>query len=1021
MAAHLHVHGPFSHLDGASSAADLAARAATLGHTALALTDHNSLSGAVVFQEACLAVGIRPIVGAELTVESALGTPSHITLLAPDQAGYRHLSQLISTAHLSRPRGQPMASQEALAAHAPYLIGLSGCRRGEVAHHLLLGHGEQAVEAARRLSGLFGKGRFFLEQEVCRLPGDRPLQRATRDLGQHLGISRVATSNAHYAVARDFWLHDLLVCIRTRCQVDDLGPERPMNDWQFLQSAEEMLCGLPDDPGAVAVTDQVAELCQPALPDARALFPAFALPPGLTSAEAYLRQLTERGAIWRYGQISSGLRQRIEEELAVIAQTNFTDYMLVVAEIAGWARKTGIRTSGRGSAADSVVAYCLGLTDVDAFARNLPFARFLSMGRTDPPDVDLDFDASRREEVAAHVAARYGPDHVAAVATYVRLEGRSAIREIGQALGLPRAELGAIARRVPYYVGADNLRQALVRVPELAQLQLEPGRMATLFAAAERLADWPRHLGTHLGGLVLTTGPVAEVMPLQMAAKGAVVGQFDKRDCEALGLIKIDLLHLRTLSAVDEAVTLSGVPWENIPSDDPATFHRLRQAETVGAFQLESPAQRALHRRMQGDRLEDVIAATALIRPGPIKGDMVAPFVRRRLGKEPVTYPAAGLEDVLQRTYGVVVYQEQVLEIAVRVAGFSPAEADQLRRTMSRARSKAQMQALGEVFCSRAVQRGVDGEAAGEIWQTLLGYASYGFAEGHAAAFGLIGYRTLYLLEHHSAVWYAALLNHQPMGYYPPQTLVTEARRRGIGVRGPDVNQSAMRWTVEDGALCCGLLQVRGLDQAEAERVLANRPYRTVRELAERTQLSRAALQQLAMAGALDGISSNRRNALWQIEGQAALRDLPDFTAARRLALEMAALGLAVSAHPLSFFRPSLERAGVLRTDQALCAPHRMQVAVAGALVRPHRPPTRSGERVVFLCLEDESGLLDVTVSEAVYRQSADAIFGPDAWLLAIEGTMREVGTGANLDAQRVTPLRTYLKQVGPAKLPLLR
>ncbi len=1009
MATHLHLHGPFSHLDGASSAADLAARAASLGQQALALTDHNSLSGIGEFTQACTQAGVRPIIGAEVTVEDATGASSHLTLLVPDQTGYSHLSQLISAAHLSRPRGQPMASQEALAAHAPYLIGLSGCRQGEVSRHLLGGRRELAEEAARRLMGWFGRGKFFLEQEVCRLPGDRPLQRAMRDLGQHLRLPRVATSNAHYAQAQDFWLHDLLVCIRTNSRVDDLAPGRPMNDWQFVQSEADMARGLPDDPAAVAMTDRVADMCGLALPDARLLFPAVLLPQGASSAYVYLRQLTEQGAIWRYGQIGSRLRQRIDEELSVIAQTKFTDYMLAVAEIAGWARGAGIRTSGRGSAADSVVAYCLGLTDVDAFARDLPFARFLSLGRTDPPDVDLDFDADRREEVAAHVARRYGQDHVAAVATYVRLEGRLAIREVGKALGLPAAELGAIAKRVPYYVGADGLREALVRVPELRQLKLSTGRIETLLQAAERLADWPRHLGTHLGGLVVTACPVAEVMPLQMAAKGTVVGQFDKRDCETFGLIKIDLLHLRTLSAVNEAITVSQVPWETIPADDPATFRRLRRAETVGAFQLESPAQRALHRRMKGDQLEDVIAATALIRPGPIKGDMVAPFVRRRLGKEAIIYPAPGLEDVLGRTYGVVVYQEQVLEIAVRVAGFSPAEADRLRRTMSRARSKAEMQSLGDVFCARAVARGVDRGAAAEIWQTLLGYASYGFAEGHAAAFGLIGYRTLYLLEHHSAVWYAALLNHQPMGYYPPQTLVTEARRRGIQVRLPDVNRSEPTWTVQDGALSCGLLQVRNMNAEETDRVLAGRPYRTAWDLAEKSRLQPAALRQLVLAGALDSLIPNRRRALWQVGGQAAVADLADFTPERRLAQEMVALGLAVSAHPLSCFRPRLERAGVLRTDQVLCAPHRMQATVAGALVRPHRPPTRSGERVVFLCLEDERGLLDVTVPEAVYRQNADAIFGPDAWLVVVEGTVREVGTGASLDAQRVTALTAYL------------
>jgi error-prone DNA polymerase len=984
---HLHVHGPFSFLDGASEARALAARAAELGMPALALTDHDGLSGAVVFDRACREAGVRPILGAEVTLAGG----GHLTLLAPDATGYAHLCRLLTRAHLDHPRGAPAVEPEVLQEHAPHLIGLSGCRRGEVAAAILDGRYAHAEAAARRYAAWFGPGRFFLETPATRLPGDRRLQRGLRELGERLGLDRVATCDVHYARKEDFWLHDLLVCVRERVRLDALHPLRPFNAENHLQPEEAVREALAEDPAAVDAAAEVAARCGPALPPPGRRLPAV---PG------------------------AEVRVRREAELNLIGELGFADYFLVVWEIVAWARRRGIRAAGRGSAADSVVAYCLGITEVDAFARGLPFERFLSRERAEVPDVDLDFDARRRDEVAAHVEERYGRDRVAAVATYHTFRARSAVRELGRALGLADEECDALARRLPYYVEGGELEAALREVPELRDLGADPRKTGILCRAAAALSGFPRHLGTHLGGLVVTAGPVAEVMPLQRAAKGVVVGQYDKRDCEALGLVKIDLLPLRTLSAVEEAVRATGVDYEGIPPDDARTFRRLRRGETVGAFQLESPAQRALHVRLGAEDLEDVIASVALIRPGPIKGNMVDPFVARRRGREPVEYPLPELEGVLRKTYGVVVFQEQVIELASRVAGFTPGEADRLRRVMSHYRSPRDMEEIGRLFVAKATARGVPEDQARAVFASLRGYASYGFPEAHAAAFGLTAYRTLYLLEHHPAAWYAALLSNQPMGFYPPHTLVNEALRRGIAVLPLDVNRSAAGWTAEAApgeegeAIRVGLRQVRGIRSREVEAILSERdrgPFRSPDDFRRRLagRVARDTMARLALAGAFDGVEPHRRRALWRLVGRGggAAADLPDFPPAERYLREVEVLGIMARGHVMAYLRPRLEVRGVLRTDQARSAPDGERIAVAGLAVRPHRPPTRSGRRVVFLSLEDETGLLDAMVPAGVYRRDGAAIFPEGAGVLLAEGRVRRRGQGASLVADRVQRL----------------
>ncbi len=1022
---HLHAHGPFSRLDAVSGPEALCARAAALGMQALALTDHDTLSGAVAFVQACQRHNLQPILGAELTLEAG----GHLVLLAPDAAGYAALCRLVSAAHLDHERGHPQVSRRHLEEEASHLLALSGCRDGVLAREILARQPQRALDLARDLAALF-PGRLYLELPADRLPGNRPLIRSLRELGERLGLPAVATGNVHYATKEEAWVSDLLSCVRLGCDLAELPAARApqaFNAERYLKDAAEVAAAV-GDPAAVARTAEVAARCAPALRLGENRYPHLPLASGVPP-EQELRRLVSAGAAWRHGTpVPAAVWARLEYEMGIITHLGFADYFLCVADVVRWARGQGIRVAGRGSAADSAVAYVLGITDVDAAARGHLFERFLSTERAEAPDIDLDFDARHRDRVAAYVVERYGRERVAAVAAHNTWNSRSAVRLLGQALGFPAGDLDRLAKRIPYDVAPSELRRALETVPELVALPGAGRRLDTLIRAVAAVSGLPRHLATHLGGLCITPGPVTDLMPVQRSAKGVVVAQFDKRDLEALGLLKLDLLSLRTLGAVEGALRLSQewgqpVEYERIPVDDEATFRRLRRGDTVGVFQLESAAQRALQVRLGARELEDVIASVALVRPGPIKGNMVDPFVERRQGRAEVSYPHPGLESILRRTYGVVVYQEQVIAIATAIAGFSPGESDRLRRVMSHARSPKQMEEIGQLFCRRARENGVDPAVAQDIFACLQGYASYGFPEAHAVAFGVTAYRTAYLVEHRPAAYLAGLLDNQPMGFYPVHSLVTELRRRGIRVLGPDINLSGRSWAT--GAtpvqLRAPLGVVGGMPQAVGEVLVAERerggPYADLADLCRRVPSApQDVLQTLILAGACDVWASppgGRRELLWSLPGtlEAArsggmpLAERPgvpgDFAPRELWLLEQRLLGFSPRGHVMQLWRSSLTEQGVLRTGQVRSAPDGTRLEVAGVPVRPHRPPTRSGRRLVFLALEDEEGLVEVMVPEHVYHRDGAHLFPPPP-VLSIQGQVRRRGNGMSLVAERV-------------------
>jgi error-prone DNA polymerase len=1028
MCAHLHVHSPFSFLDGAASLDSLLTRAAKIGCRALAITDHNNLSAAVRFHKLATAMGIKAIQGCEVTLDNGC----HLTLLCQNRTGYTNLCWLVTRAHLEAPRGLPQVSRDLLAEHSEGLIALSGCRHGEVATLILQGQNQQALAAASAYAAAFPR-RFYIEVQENLLPRTRTLNRHLRDLAEYLSLPMAATANAHYAYKEQFPVHDVLTCVRTLTRLQSIHPARRLNAENYLLTSEEMATRFHDLPQALHGTLEIADLCDVAVPLNERLFPAFTTPDG-NSAIQFLQQLTFQGAQERYGSITKTIRERLEHELRIIDALGVADYFLVAWDIVRFAREQGIRHTGRGSAADSAVVYCLYITNVDAISRGLLFERFLSLERAQQPDIDIDFDARYRDDIARYVYATYGEEHVASVCTYHTYHARSALRDFGKAMGFPLQEVDKLAKSFPH-VPADGIRKAIAAYPELQKSGLPFARYEELIDLVEQVAGFPRHIGTHLGGLVISNRPLMEVSPLQMAAKGMSIIQFDKDDIADLGLMKLDLLSLRTLSAVQTAIgdihstqeALGEPPMEYtaIPLDDAPTYAALNQGNSIGVFQLESPAQRALQTRLGAENIEDIVASIALIRPGPIQGNMVEPFIAHRNGLLPVSYIHPDLEPILAKTYGVVLFQEQVIEIAVTIAGFSPGEADRLRKVMTHFRSQKDMDRIGQEFIAKAMKRGVTQDVAETLFSYIVGYAGYGFCEAHAAAFSDTAYKTAYLVAHYPAEFFAAILSHQPMGFYPPATIITEAKRRGVRILPLDVNKSDLRFTVENGAIRVSLTQVKGLSLAMAQSVLSSRtqsPYQSFWDFCQRVRLPRDVVKNLIQAGAFDTLHSNRRQLLWQLRetlamcGQGAQLALPleldrpnphhelaDYPVFDKVMHEIILLGFSPEKHLMQFLRPQLVRRGMKTCGEVSCGGVEGAVGVAGIVIRPHRPPTRSGRTVVFLSLEDESGLCDITIFENVYKRYARDIFTAPA--LMVWGRTSRRGEGVSVIATRIKPL----------------
>ncbi len=1032
--AELHCHSSFSFLDGAATPDELAAEAARLGLEALAITDHDGMYGVPQFARAAAALaghGIRlgTVFGAELSLGLSSGQGGvpdpegrHLLVLARDPEGYRRLCAAISAAQLAGgQKGRPAYDLDALAAaHGGHWVVLTGCRKGQVPAALAAGGPEAAWRELGRLAAMFGHENVLVELTCGRDPRDDERNDALAALAALADVDVVATGNVHYAVPAQARLAQALAAIRARRSLAEMDGWLPAAGTGYLRSGAEMAALLRQYPGVLERTAELGRACAfdfhvlaPDLPD-------FPVPGGHTEA-SWLRELVAAKAPSRYGPpgAAPGAYRQIARELEVIERLGFPGYFLIVHDIVEFCEREDILCQGRGSAANSAVCYALGITSVDPVRHQLLFERFLSEGRDGPPDIDLDIEHRRREEVIQYVYRRYGRDRAAQVANVISYRPRLALRDAGRALGYPPGKSGAWVHRIGPGDAAGG-----EAIPAAAQPQAEDGIPDLVADLATQLLRLPRHLGIHSGGMVICDRPVGEVCPVEWARMpGRTVLQWDKDDCAFAGLVKFDLLGLGMLSALHDCFDLVAahhgkrLTMGSLPQDDPDVYQMIAEADTVGVFQVESRAQMATLPRLRPRKFYDLVIEVALIRPGPIQGGSVHPYLRRRDGHEPARMPHPSMRPALGKTLGVPLFQEQMMQLAVDCAGFTPAEADRLRQAMSAKRAPERIAGLRQRLLGGMAARGIPAEVAEDIYVKILAFSSYGFPESHAISFAYLVYASAYLKRHYPAAFTAALLRNQPMGFYAPHSLINDAKRHGVTVRGVDVNASDALATLEGDppAIRLGLSGVRGLGRAAAERVAAGRPYADLADFAARTGLPAAALEALAAAGAFGCFGTGRRAALWAAGAAAAVRDgqlpgtatgltappLPAMTPAEETLADVWATG-SYATHPVAHVRAALAARGVRAVSAALTAAAGAAVAVAGLVTHRQRPPTARG--VVFLSLEDETGLLNVICPPAVWeRHRRTAATAP---ALLISGRIERSGDAVSLVAAALRPLR---------------
>ncbi len=1112
----LHCHSAFSLLDGASPPEALVARAKTLGYGALALTDHDELGGIVAFAQAAREAEVDGLVGAELTVEvdapdGAAPWRTHLVLLAEDREGYGNLSMLITRARMERPRGRAAVPLDLVARHARGLFALTGCPRGWVPRLLARGLEHEACEAAAALVDLFD-GRVAIECWDHGLDEERALVAPLVRIARALGIPWVVTNDVHYAEPAMRVVHDVLSALRHQRTLAEMGTRlRPNGEW-YLKAPAQVARRWQRHPEGLRATRAIAERCAWRMHQLKPTLPKFPLPPGI-SADEYLARLVEQGAHERWERARTPAHERqIAHELAIIAKLRLAGYFLIVWDIVRFARRDGVLCQGRGSAANSAVCFCLGITAVDPIRLGLLFERFLSEEREGAPDIDIDFAHRDRERVLQYVYERYGREHAAMVCEQITYRGRSAIRDacrvlgysIEQAdelavtadrfsaratgeklgetagLGTRHSALGddngesrkAEAERLGGYLVTGTEVKTRIRGMEARERQVvAEGPSAERRAPRPALAfivthlhHVPRHRSIHVGGFVLTEEPLGTIVPIEPASMAdRTVIQWEKDDVETMGLVKIDLLGLGMLTLIQDCllyirrtrrVTLE---LADLDCSDQAVYDDLGRADTVGIFQVESRAQMNTLPRLKPRCFYDLVVEVALIRPGPIQGEMVHPYLRRRAGEEPVTYPHPSLEPILKRTLGVPLFQEQGMQVAIAAAGFTASEADVLRRAMGHKRSHERMEAIALKMLEGMKRNGIPEDTARRIFNQINAFADYGFPESHAASFALLVYASAYLKHYYAPEYTAAILNAQPMGFYSPGTLIEDAQRHGVEVRPVDAAVSKFETTLEESGLgtrhsalgptpppgvvgrpsaeCrvpspavrLGLHLVRGLGSRAREKLqgaIVDGPFRSIGDVIARAGLDRGALRALAECGALDCFvpdepnARRRRAALWRMleaergdagplaPGRITL-DVPPpvaaMSAAEITAADYRMTGLSLNGHPLAHLRALLAENGVRSAREVLAlSDGTREVGTAGLVICRQRPGTAKG--FVFLTLEDETGMVNVVVTPKRFERQALMI--SRAPLILVRGTLQVEQGVVNLRGETFRELK---------------
>ena len=1052
----LHATSAFSFLAGASQPEALIERAAELGMPAMAMADRNGLYGVARFHTAAKRCGVQAHIGAEIAVSSfgqrlqppawlphqSAAEPSRVVLLCASQTGYQNLCQLITRFKMREAtKAEGTARLEDLEEFSAGLICLTGGAEGPLASALFRGGEREARKVAERLTSIFGRSNLYIELQRHHERSEECRTQSLLSLASQLYLPVIATNGVRAATEKDRELLDVLTSIRFHTSLDQAGRLLTANASRSLHSAREMAALFHDIPEAIANTNIVSQRLEFTLNDLGYKFPHYPVPDGETM-DSFLAKRVEEGVGKRYGSgakrpLLAKARAQVEHELTLIAKLGFAGYFLIVWDIIRYCQRQGILVQGRGSAANSAVCYALEITAVDPVGMELLFERFLNENRGEWPDIDLDLPSGeQRERVIQYIYERYGAQGAAMTANVISYRGRSAAREVGKALGFEEEQLARLSSLMGHWEwrGAND---TLARHFEQAGFDVRHPRIAHYFDLCQRMQDLPRHLGQHSGGMVICAGMLNRVVPIERASMhGRTVIQWDKEDCADLGLIKVDLLGLGMMAVLKDSIELiprhygTQVDLATLP-EDPLVYETLRKADTVGMFQVESRAQMASIPHNAPTRFYDLVVQVAIIRPGPIVGKMMHPYMRRRQGKEAVTYPHPSLEPVLKRTLGVPLFQEQLLRMAMTIANFSGAEAEELRRAVGMRRSMQRMKDLEGRLRSGMTRNGISAAAQDNIVQSISSFAMYGFPESHAASFALIAYASAYLKVHYLAAFTCGLLNNQPMGFYSPAVLIKDAQRHGLRVGPIDVQRSEGVCTLEsepNGSLSLriGLNYAKGLRRSSVESLLEARtihgPFTSVEDLSLRvSSLNRKELVSLARIGALNALDhvAHRRDALWQVEeagrpvgpllrGADNLPDEPrepmplhSMTTDERLAADYAGTGLTTGPHPMAYHRAMLRSEGILSATELLRCPGNQPVRIAGCVIARQRPGTAKG--FVFLSLEDETGIANVILTPDVFER--DRMVVTRSRFLWIEGTLQNQDGVIHVKAQRIAPL----------------
>lgn len=1065
---HLHTHTEYSLLDGACRITELVAQAKKHKMPALAITDHGVMYGAIQFYKEAVRQGVKPIIGCEMYVahQSRLDrssqrkeTPHHLILLVKNNGGYKNLIKLVTLSYLEGFYYKPRIDKEILREHSNGLIALSACLKGEISQCILQKDIKKAKEVALDFLDIFGEGNFYLELQKNGIPEQEIVNENLIEISQELSIPLIATNDIHYINKEDARAHEILLCIQTATNLGDPKRLKFSTDAFYFNSPEEMNENFSKVPQALENTIRIAEKCNLEIDFRHAQLPEFKVPPE-HNINTYLKELCYKGLNERYSEVTKQLEERLKYELSVIKKMEFEPYFLIVWDFVRYAKEKGIMVGpGRGSAAGSLVAYCLNITNIDPITYGLLFERFLNPERISMPDFDIDFCYERREEVIEYVSKKYGNDKVAQIITFGTMAARAAVRDVGRALGIPYAQVDTIAKMIPWEPNI-TIEKALKMESRIKELMKSDEDIKKLIETASSLEGLARHASTHAAGIVLSRKSLTDYVPLQKTAEGEICTQYAMAELEELGLLKMDFLGLRTLTVISNALKIikhtrgEEVDINKIPLNDKKVYKMLSKGNCAGVFQLESEGMRDLVKRLKPENIEDITALLALYRPGPLGSGMIEDFINRKKGIVEIKYAHPRLESVLKETYGVIVYQEQVMKIASELAGFTLGQADILRKAMGK-KQKGVMEKQRELFIKGAQKNNIKKNTAAEIFDLIAYFAGYGFNKSHSVSYAFISYQTAYLKTHYTIEYMASLLtsimgNNDKVALY-----IKECRNMNIEILPPDINQSLVNFTVvEEKAIRFGLAAVKNVGEKAIKSIIRERKensnFTSLLDFCQRVDLrvvNKRVIESLIKCGAFDSIGVKRSQLLVVLDvslksgqeyqkskrnGQTSLFDLfgksnsdkgggsyqdklpdiPEFSKNELLAMEKEMLGLYISYHPLNDYKERLKKIVTSTSIELANFPDRSRVVLAGVINNFKRKSTKNGNLMAFITLEDLEGSVEIIAFPKVYEKCKEMIKKDE--IVITEGRLDVAEGKTKIIAEKISILGKYLKNKKP-------